>query len=158
MFALSPGLPGKTLFIGLGNSILGDDRAGLVAAEKLQEKACPWLSVAVSEQGGFELIDLMTGYDRVILADSWETPDAWPGRVRTVSLADCAGSPRLNGSHDLSLAALLQLARLMGIPIPASVIIYGIETVDTSTFGENLSAEVEEGVEVLVKQISTSFE
>lgn len=157
MITLPPRLPGKTLFIGLGNSILRDDRAGLVLAEKLREKAIPCLTVAVSERGGFELIDLMTGYEQVIFADSLETPDARPGRVRKLSLADCAGSPRLNGSHDLGLAALFQLAQLLGIPMPSSVIIYGIEAVDTSTFGEDLSAEVEEGVDWLARQISTSF-
>ncbi len=158
MVTLPPRLPGKTLFIGLGNSILRDDRAGLVLAERLREKASPSLSVAISERGGFELIDLMTGYEQVILADSWNTPDARPGRVRTLSLADCAGSFRLKGSHDLGLAALFQLAQLLGIPMPSSVIVYGIEAVDTASFGEDLSMEVEEGVDWLARQISSSFQ
>lgn len=153
-----PRLKEKTLFIGLGNSILRDDRAGLVLAEKLRARASPGLSVAVSERGGFELIDLMTGYGQVILADSLEMPDAQPGRVRQLSLDDCAGSHRLNGFHDLGLAALFQLARLLDIPMPSSVVIYGIETVETSTFGEELSVEVEQGVEWLARKISAPFE
>jgi hydrogenase maturation protease len=150
-------MAGKTIVIGLGNPLLRDDAVGLCVAEMLRPGVPPEVTVAVSERGGFELLDLMTGFQRAILIDCLDLPQPRPGRIRNLSLQDCRGSRRLIGQHDLSIGRAFELAEVLGIPMPVDVEIFGIEPADTSSFGEQLSPEVQKAAEQLVENLQERF-
>ena len=59
----------KILVIGLGNSILSDDAIGLHVAEQVRLRGPAGVEVVQSETAGYALLELMTGYERVILGD-----------------------------------------------------------------------------------------
>jgi hydrogenase maturation protease len=80
----------KTLVIGLGNPILSDDGAGIYVAREIK-KRCKGLShIAIIEtnQGGIGLLDLMAGYERVIIVDSIKTEENTPGKVYRLRVED----------------------------------------------------------------------
>jgi len=137
----------RTVVLGLGNSLLCDDAAGLRVAEALQEllQADPvdGVTVVTSTRAGFELIDLLAGFRDAIIIDCLDVPDAEPGRVRRLDLQDVAGAARLVGAHDLGVAVAFQLAAEMGISMPDSVEIYGVEAAETRCFSERLTPPVE---------------
>ena len=65
----------KTLIIGLGNPILGDDGVGWKVANQLTTIIDPDSSVEIdcASLGGLSLMERMLGYQRVIVIDSMET-------------------------------------------------------------------------------------
>ncbi len=135
-----------TVLVGLGNPVRGDDGVGLrVAAEVerlLAERPVAGVRVVASTRGGFELIDVLAGADHAVLVDCLETESARPGRVRVLPLDRVAGSARLVGSHDIGLAAAVELGRLLGIDMPAHVEVIGIEADVGNRIEEDLSPEV----------------
>lgn len=145
--------------LGLGNPVVSDDRVGLAVADELRRllAASPVENVTVLEstRGGFELIDLLTGYDRAILVDCLSLPDPVAGRVRELSLTNVAGSARLINAHEISISTAFELAAAMGIDMPKSVEIFAVEGMDTSTVSEQMTPPVEAAVVPLARRIHT---
>jgi hydrogenase maturation protease len=127
----------RTAILGLGNPVVSDDRVGLAVAEELRRllAASPIENVSVMEstRGGFELIDLLAGFDRAIIIDCLSLPDPTPGHIRELALTNVAGSARLINAHEISISTAFELAGAMGIEMPKTVEIFAIEGLDTST-------------------------
>ena len=71
-----------TLVLGVGNPNLTDDAVGFRIAHLLEE-AKPELTVIETTEAGLTLLELVTGYDRVIIIDSVKT-----GRSKPASLPE----------------------------------------------------------------------
>jgi hydrogenase maturation protease len=153
--------PRTAVVVGLGNPVISDDRVGLAVAAELERllAADPIEGVAVrsATRGGFELIDLMSGYARAILVDALEagTPGSQPGRVRRLGLDDLDGSLRVLNAHEMTAADAFRLAAHLDIPVPATVEIYAVETGDTTTLSEDMTAPVEAAVAPLARRLHT---
>ncbi len=157
-----PAAARRVLVLGLGNPILGDDAAGLAVAADLETRLVrqpqPGVEVRTSARGGFELIDLLTGFHRVILVDSLTVPEPAPGRIRRLGLDDVAGSARLVCGHEIHVATAFDLAARLAIPMPQTVTIYGIEIADATAFGEELTPRVAAAARELAERIWTELQ
>jgi hydrogenase maturation protease len=136
----------RTVVLGLGNPLRGDDGVGLLVAQKLAGllSLCPihGVSVRTAERAGFDIIDLLSGAHGAIVVDCLEVPDAVPGRVRVLATGEVRGSARLIGGHDIGLGAALELGRLLGLPMPQHVEIVGIEAGETTALRQGLTPAV----------------
>jgi hydrogenase maturation protease len=143
--------------LGLGNPVVSDDRVGLAVADEvkrlLAERPVAGVEVAHSLRGGFELIDLLNGYERAILVDCVMVNEPAPGFVRELELDKVAGSARLVGSHELSVGEAFAFARKMGIEMPARVTIFGVEGGEVGLISEELTAPVAAAVAPLAARI-----
>ncbi len=139
-------MPDRTVIVGLGNPVRGDDGVGLVVASQLRNllAARPVDDVVVRlvERAGFELIEVMANACNVVIVDCLDLPSPVPGRVRVLAPTDVAGSARLVGGHDIGLGIALELGRVLGIRMPESVVVVGIEGGDTSLLREELTPAV----------------
>ncbi|MBE3131971.1 MAG: hydrogenase maturation protease [Acidobacteria bacterium] len=146
-----------TVVLGLGNPLLSDDAVGLRVAAALQrllqESPVDGVRVLTSTRAGFELIDLLAGATHAIIVDCLAVPCPVPGAVRRLTLQDFAGSARLIGAHDISVAVAFDLAAALGIRMPETVEIFGVEGVDTQTVSEQLTPEVEAAVASLASEL-----
>lgn len=153
--------PGRTVVLGLGNPLLSDDAAGLAVADELErllaERPIAGVVVARSSRGGFELIDLLAGFQRAVIVDALVTVDPCPGRVHRLAPAQVAGSARLVGSHEVGLATALELAEALGIVMPETVTVFGVEAADVTTFAEAPTPEVAEAVVRLARELHESL-
>jgi len=149
--------PPSTIVLGLGNPVLGDDAVGLRVAAALQQlmvdDPLEGVQVLTSTRAGFELVDLLAGATRAIIIDCLEVPDPTPGRVRRLDLKQVAGSARLVGAHDISVAVAFELAAALGIRMPRTVEIYGVEAASTREFEERMTPEVECAVVTLARDL-----
>ena len=145
------------LVLGLGNPVLSDDGVGLAVAERLEslleEHAIPGVTVRKSTRAGFELIDLMTGFDKAIIIDCMATDDPCPGRIHWLNVDEIAGSARLIGAHDIGLGVALDLAAELNIPMPDQIEIIGVEPFDMWSFGEELSPVINGAVDSIVNEV-----
>jgi hydrogenase maturation protease len=149
----------KTLVIGLGNPILGDDGVGWRVAEEIARITAdqPDVEVDCVALGGLSLMERLTGYEHVILVDSIFTGMKPLGTVSTFRLTELPDqtSGHTTAVHDTSLRTALKVGRSMDIPLPIDedVLIVSIEAEDVYDFSETLSLPVETAVPEAVKAV-----
>jgi hydrogenase maturation protease len=143
--------------LGLGNPVLGDDGVGLhVAAEVerlLREGPVAGVTVFTSTRGGFDLINLLSGFSHAIIIDCLDIPQPVPGRIRLLDLNSLSGSARLVGVHDISVADAFELAAILGTGMPGTVEIYAVEGGDTQTITEEMTPAVTAAVAPLARMV-----
>ncbi len=149
----------KTLVIGLGNPILGDDGVGWRVAEEIARKTAdrPEVEVDCVSLGGLSLMERLTGCERVILVDSIFTGKKPIGTVSQFLLNELPdlSSGHTTAVHDTSLRNALTVGRSMNIPLPCDedVLIVAIEAENVYDFSETLSPPVEAAVPQAVEAV-----
>jgi hydrogenase maturation protease len=156
----------KTLIIGLGNPILGDDGVGWVVAEKVQaalshpQSAIPKsqsVEVDCASLGGLSLMERLTGSERVILVDAIFTGKLPVGTVRRFLLDELPdlSAGHSASAHDTSLRNALQVGRDMHVPLPEdeNVIIVTVEAEAVYDFSQELSPAVAAAVPLALQQV-----
>ncbi len=145
----------KTVILGLGNTLLSDDGAGVLAARRLQTVIGKADDVDVVESGwgGFRIIDLLSGYDRAIIIDAIKTGLQPVGYIHRVDGRELVHSVRMVSFHDINFATALEFAREMGIPMPGNVTVYAIEVAETEVFSEFITPGVRRAIEECVRQV-----
>lgn len=144
----------RTLILGLGNPIRGDDAVGLQVAEALRREIPPRLDVEIDVDywGGLRLMERLVGYDRAIIIDAICTGANPPGTILRLGPNDLP-TEHSSSAHDMNLPTALQLASTMGLHIPATITIFAIEAQDTLEFGELLTPAVAAAVPLAVAAI-----
>jgi hydrogenase maturation protease len=108
---------GRTLVLGIGNLLMGDEGVGVHAVQFLAPGALPpQVTVVDGGTGGFHLLSYFSDYDPIIMIDA--TMDAQP--PGTVSLTEpryASDFPRALTAHDIGLRDLIESACLLG-PLP----------------------------------------
>ena len=135
----------KTLVLGLGNPILTDDGIGIHVVREMATRPLPNnVTCAEASLGGLRLLEIIAGYERLILVDAIQTADGRPGDIYRLSGNDLRASLHAGSTHDLSFSGALRLGRSMGMALPdnENIIILAIEVVDVLTFGEECTPEV----------------
>ncbi len=156
----------KTLVIGLGNPILGDDGVGWVVAEQVRSALLNPQSTIYNPQsvevdcaslGGLSLMERLTDAERVILVDAIFTgtqPVGTVCRFKLEELPDLSAGHSAS-AHDTSLRNALQVGRDMHVPLPEdeNVIIVTVEAEAVYDFSQELSPAVAAAVPLAVKQV-----
>jgi len=148
----------RTLVVGMGNPILSDDAIGITLAQRLSAKLAKYPHVEVIEEccvGGLNLMDLMTGYDRLIALDSIKTIDGIPGTWYAFDGTALRETMNLRNVHDANFATSLALGRQMGTHLPSDeeCHIFAVEIADNMTFSEELTPELRDAFPRLVAEI-----
>jgi hydrogenase maturation protease len=142
----------KTLVIGLGNPILTDDGVGVKVAYTVQDALAStrWnVTVTEASVGGLRLMEMMMGYDRVILIDALQHRDTLPGTIRRMTLEDLRTiSPTQHSTcaHDTSLVTALEMGQEIGLPLPKNITIYAVGVENVTYFGEQPTPAVAEAI------------
>ena len=140
----------KTIVIGLGNPILGDDGVGwrVVGEIQMHLPASPLIDFECLSLGGIGLMEHLIGYDRAILIDAFVSEAEAVGSILVRHLNDLPNYSafHITSAHDTSLQSAIQLGQTMGAQLPAEVIVIGIATRQIHEFGETLSAPVAEAL------------
>ena len=142
----------KTVILGLGNPILTDDAVGIKIAQKLKEEN-PKLEVIETSEAGIALLDLITGYDKLIIIDSIKNEPGKPGELYKLGLEDLKPAKNFPSSHGIGIATAFELGKGLGYKMPKFVSIYAVGIKDDTTFGEKCTEEVEQRMPSIVKQI-----
>ena len=143
----------KTLVVGLGNPILGDDGVGWVVAEEVKKQLPPGSAVDVDclSLGGISLMERLIGYERAILVDAFIS-DQQEGSVIVAELGELPNYSafHLTSAHDMSLQNALEMGRRLGAVLPAEVTVVGVSASHVYDFSEELSPPVREAVPKMV--------
>lgn len=146
----------RTLILGLGNPLLGDDGVGWRIANIVQEQIrTPDVDVDVHAGGGLTVMERLIGYERAIIVDAIDTRSNPPGTVscfRLENLPNHAYS-HLASTHETSLPKAIEVGRALNAPLPKDIWIVAIESSPTFEFSERLSLSVSSAMPQAIRLI-----
>lgn len=167
----------------LGNDLIADDALGIVVARGLCRRLAlagtprpagpafdPAATVRAFEHPragtvevvetaltGMYLLEAVVGASHLIVVDTVVTGSAEPGTVAVLEESDFAGVP--GGSpHYVGLFEALELARGLGLDVPAGVMIVAVEAGDYLTVGGGMTAPVGAAVPIVVDRVLALLE
>lgn len=142
----------KTLILGIGNLLMGDEGVGIHAVRFLQENhQLPGIDIVDGGTGGFHLLDYFQSYDRVILVDA--TMDGQPpGTITILKPKYSSDYPQTLTAHDIGLKDLLDGLYLLNKQ--PEIILFAISISKLEGLNLNLS----ESLQPSVKDVAESIE
>ena len=146
----------RVAVIGIGQSLRGDDAAGLEAVRRWQEKFPetankPGVQTEASEVPGLALIDLLNDVDAAILVDAVQG-SAKPGTIHRLSESELASfTSGSKSAHGWGVAETLQMRSLL-TDTKVNIRIIGIEA-EQMELGARLSNAVENALPTLCEVI-----
>ena len=144
-------LPHSTLLLGIGNDILGDDAAGLLAVRSLKEEFQHSADITEAIAGGLELMELLEGYERVLILDSIVTKKHPVGSILELTKEQFQSSVAI-APHYVSLPEAIQLADYLGIRFPKEIKILAMEIDDPFQLTEELTPAVRQALPEFVRR------
>mgnify|MGYP003959644151 CR=1 FL=1 len=153
----------KTLVVGLGNPILTDDGVGVKVAYQVEEELAkedfPDITVTEASVGGLRLMELVLGFERVIIIDALYHPNGngrAPGTIIEMSaqdLRDISPTQHSASAHDTSLMTALDMAERMGLPIPKEILIYAVEVEEIFVFSDEPTPAVAKAIPKVTQMV-----
>jgi hydrogenase maturation protease len=147
----------RTVVIGVGNALRGDDAAGMLVAEQLRPRVPEGVEVVCCNEEPSRLMETWDGAESVLLIDTVASGSR-PGTLHRFDAGEDAVPARTfrSSTHAIGVADTIELARALG-RLPRRVRIYGIEAGGFET-GAELTPAVESAVAFLVKDLLRDLE
>lgn len=148
----------KILVLGIGNPILSDDGVGIHVARRFKEiiKNDSTINIMIDEAsaGGLVLLDMILGYDTVILIDAIKTENGQIGEIYKYGIDDFAETLHVSSPHDVNFATAIEIGRKnMPEKMPKIIVIYAIEVKNVDVFSEEMTPEVKEVIPKVAKMV-----
>jgi hydrogenase maturation protease len=147
----------RTVVIGVGNPLRGDDAAGVAVAERLRPRVPAGVEVVACSEEPSRLMEAWDGADSVVLVDTVSS-GGQPGTLHRFDAGEDAVPARTfrSSTHAIGIADTVELARALG-RLPRHVRIYGVEAGGFET-GAALTPAVETAVTALVHDVLNDLE
>ena len=126
----------------------------------LRQRARDDVTFADASVGGMRLLDVIRGFERLVLVDAIKTEGGTPGNVTRLGPGDLQVTLHSGSSHDLSFQGALALGRGMGLDLPEDrdIVIVAVEVDDVLTFGEECTPAVAAAVPKAVEAVLAELE
>lgn len=157
----------KTLVLGLGNELYGDDGVGIEVINTLKKELIAAgknptvilgpsgpIEFVASSLTGLALLDLILGYDRLIVIDTIKSDHPQTGRFKILEERDLRDIPGPS-PHYVSFPQMLKIAREVGLPVPQELTIIAIEAKNIYHLGEDLSTEMKASLPAIINKIKS---
>jgi hydrogenase maturation protease len=146
----------KTLVLGLGNIIMGDEGVGVHVVRALEKHALPAnVECLDGGTGGFVLLEPLQSANRVILIDAAADGNPLGTVTRTTPKFSRDYPPTLT-AHDIGVKDLLDVFYIQGGA--PDVVLYAIAIDPNQSISMDLSPEIAKAAEVAVKEILAELE
>ena len=146
----------KTVVIGIGNLILGDEGLGVQVVRELQDRELPpGVELVDGGTSAMDLLPLIREAERIVFIDALRAGGE-PGTIYRVSPEDLVGeTQRPLSLHQVGLLEVLGMAKQLGGH--GEVAIIGVEPREIS-WGMELSPEVEATVPKVINAVFEELE
>ena len=145
------GVETKTLVLGLGNVIMGDEGVGVHVVRALERQSLPTgVECLDGGTGGFILLEPLQNADRIILIDAAADGNP-PGVVTRTTPRFSKDYPPTLTAHDIGVKDLLDAFYMQGGT--REVVLYAIAIDPKQPISMDLSAECARAVQIAVHEI-----
>ncbi len=151
----------KTLVLGLGNELYGDEAVGIHVIRKLredfdkQEEAAEWLENVELEEcslSGLALLEVIVDYDTLVIIDSIKKEKPLTGKIHLFEKKELRHIPG-SSPHSVSLPQSIELGKKLGLNIPLKIKIIAVEAKNQYNLGEGLTEEMTKAMPVIVEEV-----
>lgn len=147
------------LILGFGSDALSDDGLPVRLVCDLKTVLNPInYEFNSSPIGGLELLELLRGYEKVILIDTQLTGRRRPGTINIFTPAVFEETFHLSSQHDLSFHQVLELAKEMEIPFPTDILIIAIEIFENKRLSFAFSDKIETIYSEILKNVRSHID
>lgn len=146
---------GKTLVLGMGNTIRGDDGVGIKIIEALKGQLdSSAVEIKQTHESGINLLDKIAGYEKVIIIDSIQPESGMIGDIYRLNPLEKGpvASVMSYSLHNIGLSEVLKLTGGL-IDMPKEIIIYAVNTGDNDSFSDKMSLEIKRVIPKAVKLV-----
>ncbi len=152
----------KTLVLGLGNELYGDDGVGIHVIEKVKQDPTfrklidngQSISLEASSLSGLSLLDIIVGFDRLIIIDTVKADNPVTGKISVLDGKDLRHIPGPS-PHYISFPQMLEIGRKTGLDVPGEVKVIAVEAKNIFRLGEDLTPEMEKAVPRIIDILFT---
>jgi hydrogenase maturation protease len=149
------------LLLGLGNDLLTDDAIGLNVAREIRRRLADsqpstlnsqLLDIQETSEMGLSLLDMISGYESLVVVDAVQTGQAPPGTIHELDLESL---PVLSPTapHFVGLGEVIALGRTLGMPMPSQVRIFAIEAAEVFTLATRMTPALEQALPGIVERV-----
>jgi hydrogenase maturation protease len=151
----------RTVVVGVGNPLRGDDGVGLAVARLLRERLAPDdgpIDVVELAAGGLRLAESICGYDRALVVDAVAGGAIPIGDVRRLRKEELGATRSLTCAHDASFSAALDLIGGLGLPLPGEISVWGIGIEVAEDCSDRLSEPIARAVPIAAELLVAELE
>jgi hydrogenase maturation protease len=151
----------KTLLLGLGNELYGDDGVGIYAVRRMKEDAQKRKARSSQQKdvemeecplSGLALLDVIVGYDRLILVDTIKRKDPKPGKIHLLEGNELRAIPGPS-PHYVSVPQAIALGKKLGLQVPSRIQVVAVEAKNSYSLGEGLSPEMQRKLPAIIRKV-----
>ncbi len=151
----------KTLVLGLGNELYGDEAVGIHVIRKLredlekQEETAEWLEDVEFEEcslSGLALLEVIVDYKNLVIIDSIKKEKPLTGKIHFLEKKDLRHIPGPS-PHSVSIPQSLELGKKLGLKVPSRIKIIAVEAKNQYNLGEGLTEEMTKAIPAIVKVV-----
>jgi len=144
----------KTLVLGLGNPILGDDSVGLRVTRALEGVLNKeQVTIMEASLAGLNLLELLVDFKKAIIIDAIQTGEGKVGQVYRLEPEAFNATRHTASPHDVNFATALELGNRLGLALPQQIVIFAIEVENVTSFSEKCTPEVERAIPVVADMV-----
>ncbi|NLI74174.1 MAG: hydrogenase maturation protease [Euryarchaeota archaeon] len=144
----------KILVLGIGSPIMCDDAIGLRVLEELKTMELEGVDLQDACCSGFDLIEVMMDYDKVILIDAIIDSGYPPGTVMELCADAFADTVHGSNPHEANIGTTIELGKkLEPERFPKEFYFVAVEANDVATVSEHMTPEVEAALPEAVKTV-----
>jgi len=153
----------KTLVLGLGNELYGDDGVGihiirhLIEELQTEKKSKPWLKNVDFREcriSGLSLLDVIVGYEKLVIIDTIKKPNPQTGRIHTLEGTELRHIPGPS-PHYVSLPQTLEIGEKLGLKVPREIKIIAVEAKNMYNLGEGLSSKMKKALPSIIEEVKS---
>lgn len=130
----------RTVIVGFGNEILGDDGIGIYLGEEIAGELN--LDFVRCSMYGLEILNRLTGYSKVFIIDSVVQEDCAVGMVKKFTMDNFENCRHMSSPHTTDFATGIKFGRESGLELPGEIFIYGVTVKNVKDFSDTLSGEL----------------
>jgi len=139
----------RTLVLGIGNPILGDDGVGFhIAQELAREIKDENIDVKDTSIDGLNLLELIVSYDNVIIIDAIMTEDGEVGEIYRLGPENFVKTVHPTTSlHNVNLATAIEIGKkFLAGQMPAKIVVFAINIQEVTKVTEEMTGKVREAI------------
>ena len=144
----------KVLLLGIGNPLLTDDGIGIVAAREIAGRKIPGVDVEEATASGIEVMEMMLGYEKVVVVDAIMWPDHEPGEILRLDEKDFSHTVHGSSPHGVNISTAIALGRQTAPDrMPKNIVFLAMQAEDVSTFCETQTPRVRKSIPEFISTV-----
>lgn len=141
----------EVVVIGVGNRMMGDDAAGPVAVDRLEQRVPPFVALVESVGDATHLLETWRDAGLAVIVDAVVSGGVAGSIQRIDGMEGFPPAWRSASTHLVGLAEAIDLGGAVGV-LPDAMVVYGIE-IERVEPGVGLSPEVDRAVDDVAARV-----